>query len=201
LTGCLSAFGGEKIASVGGTYKDALRKAGEAGKPVMLEFWRDGLVDCQRQWAQMEEISETVNRFVYYRVNGPKNKPLAQQFDVTDYPTLIFLKLDGSEIYRQHGIHTRAGQLRGTLEKVLREAGPIAKAQKPKTIPKEQKTSSEITAMNELKSAQSYLDVGRTNEAVRVWKSVVSRYPGTEAAEMAQERLDKLEGNAAEQRR
>jgi TolA-binding protein len=49
--------------------------------------------------------------------------------------------------------------------------------------------------MNELKSAQSYLDVGRTNEAVRVWRSVVSKYPETEAAEMAQERLEKLEGN------
>jgi thioredoxin-like negative regulator of GroEL len=200
LLGALVALGAEKVGPVSGSLKDALRKAGEAGKPLMIEFWRDGLADCQRQWEQMEEFPDVMNRFIYFRVNGPQNKPLAQQFGVIHYPTLIFLKPDGSEIYRQHGIHTRPGQLRSTLERVLAQAGPIAKSQKRPEPPSDktpkgaaERQAYEAAAANDMKAAMNKLSVGRKAEAIKAFKQIVARYPGSQAAEQAQEHLDELQ--------
>jgi thiol-disulfide isomerase/thioredoxin len=195
-----AAFGAGKIAPFSGSLKDALRKAGEAGKPLLLEFWRDGLVDCARQWAQMEEIPDAMKKFVYYRVNGPQNKPLAEQFGVTKYPTLIVLRPDGSEVHRQSGIHTRSGQLRGSLERALQEAGPIARAQKARQPPSDQSAKGaaerqayETAAANALQAAMNQWRVGRKQEAIKGFEQVIAKYPGSKAAEQAQEQLDELE--------
>ena len=48
-------FAEKNLEPASGTYTDVLRKAAEAGKPVMLYFWNDN-PECARQWAQMEKI-------------------------------------------------------------------------------------------------------------------------------------------------
>jgi thiol-disulfide isomerase/thioredoxin len=194
-------FAADKVAPVSGSLKDALRKAGEAGKPVLLEFWRNGLVDCLRQWAQMEEIPDAMSKFVYYRVNGPQNKPLAEQFGVTKYPTLIVLRPDGSEAHRQSGIQTRSGQLRGSLERALQEAGPIARAQKARQPPSDatakgaaERQAYETAAANAVQAAMNQWRVGRKQEAIKGFEQVIAKYTGSKAAEQAQEQLDELDG-------
>jgi hypothetical protein len=78
LATCLPVPGGDPITPSSGTYKDALRKAGEAGKPVILELYHRSYVDCQRQHDQMAEIPETMKKFVIYRVDGEQNAALAR---------------------------------------------------------------------------------------------------------------------------
>jgi thioredoxin-like negative regulator of GroEL len=128
LVGGMVAVGGEKVGTVSGTYKDALRKAGEAGKPLMLFFWHDSYVDCKRDWAQMEEILETMRKFVLYRINGEQNAPLVKQFGIIIFPTLVFLKPDATEVIRQTTIVQDSDQLRNGLNGYLDKAGPIAKS-------------------------------------------------------------------------
>src|SRR5206468_4216076 len=95
LVSGLVALGGEKGGSVTGTYKDALRKAGEAGKPVMLKFYSKDQNDCKRLEATFAEIPETTQKFVSYEINFDTNKALVEQFHVEDTPTIVFLKPDG----------------------------------------------------------------------------------------------------------
>jgi thioredoxin-like negative regulator of GroEL len=161
LVSGMTAVGGEKVGPVSGTYKDALRKAGEAGKPLMLFFWHDSYVDCKREWAQMEEIPETMRKFVLYRINGEQNPALAKQFDIPIFPSLIFLKPNGEEFHRQTSIYETAEGLRNELQRVLEKGGPIAKA----------------------------------------FQQIVSKYPGSKAAEQAQEQLDELEPKASAKKR
>ena len=188
----LSAFA-EKIAPVTGTYKDALRKAGQAGKPLLLEFYRDDRIDCKRLEAMFEAIPDTMAKFTYYRVNGDARPELVQQFQVFYYPTVLFLKPDGAEIHRQRGIHTTVEGQKNFLGQVLDKAGPIAVAQKPRKMPEAQRPALEAAASNELKTATSYLSLGRTNQAVRALKQLLTKYPETEAAEKAREWLEENE--------
>src|SRR5438128_182183 len=117
-----ACLGSDSVPASTGTYKDALRKAGEAGKPVMFKFYHRDQADWKRLEADLAQMPETVKKFVVYFVDAETNQSLVQQYGVHEYPTLLFVKPDGTEITRQHGMHTRMEYQREYLEKVLQDA-------------------------------------------------------------------------------
>src|ERR1043166_2402006 len=50
----LPCHGGEKVKTITGSYKQALRKAGEAGKPLMIDFYTDWCGWCKKLDTQLE---------------------------------------------------------------------------------------------------------------------------------------------------
>jgi len=196
-TACL---GGENVPISPGTYKDALRKAAEAGKPVMFKFYHRDQTDWKRLEADLAQMPETVKKFVVYVVDAEQNQALVQQYNVHEYPALVFVKPDGTEITRQHGLHTRVEYQQQFLEKVLVDAGPIAKAQKARHAPSDstvkgaaERQAFETAASNDLKMALNKFNLGRKTEALKAFKQIIAKYPGTQAAEQAQEKLDELD--------
>lgn len=190
----------ERVKPVTGSYKQAMRKAGEAGKLLMIDFYTDWCGYCKKMNKQVDEISETVNKFAYYRVNAEQDRKLTQEFGVHGYPTVVFVKPDGTELHRWSGAYPTTDQFKRALEAVLEKAGPIKPQESPDakksaaTNPAA-KSAAETAAANELKTAQTYLNVGRKNDAVRALKQIIAKYPGTEAAATAKEKLDELDGD------
>ena len=91
------------------TYTQLLDKASKEGKMIMLDFYTDWCVPCK----QMEErvlsqkrVGKAVNSdFISMRIDAQKGEgiDLAKQFNVTGYPTIIFLTPAGKEINRLRG--------------------------------------------------------------------------------------------------
>jgi thioredoxin-like negative regulator of GroEL len=191
----------ERVKPVTGSYKQALRKAGEQGKPLLVDFYTDWCGYCKKLDKQIEEIAGTVNKFAYYKVNAEQNRALAKEFGVRGYPTVVIVKPDGSEVHRWSGCPQSADALRQRLEGVLDKAGPI-EATVPPAKPAGAgaamagKSPAETAAANELKTAEMYLKVGRQTDGIRALRQLTTKYPGTEAANAAQEKLDELDGRA-----
>ena len=190
----LPGFGSERIKPVTGSYKQVLRKAGEQGKPVMIDFYTDWCGWCKKMDSVIEQVPDTMAKFAYYRVNAEQEKALAQQFQVRGYPTFVFVKPDGTEFHRWSGAYRNADDLKHALEGVLQKAGkiepqPAETAAKPAASAGVDKSSIETAAANELKTAQLYIDVGRKTDAARALKQVIAKYPGTDAAAQAKEKL------------
>ncbi len=184
-----------------GSYKQALRKAAEVGKPLMIDFYTDWCPQCKVMDKVVTKIPDTMNKFVYLRVNAERDVPLARQFKVKGYPTVVLLKPDGTEFHRWAGAYRTPEDMTQVLESALKKAGSIQSAQaptqaKPTTAtvaPRPAPNSvQETAARGELSTAQTYLTVGRRADAKKTLQHIIDKYPDTQAAEQAREKLDQL---------
>jgi len=195
----LDSLGSERVKPITGSYKQAVRKAGESGKLLMIDFYTDWCGYCKKMDKQIEEIPDTVNKFAYYKVNAEQDRALAKQFKVRGYPTVVIVKPDGSEFHRWSGAYKTSADFKRALEGILEKAGPVAKtesdgATKTASSSPAAKSANETAAANELKTAQTYLNVNRKADAAKVLKQIVAKYPDTEAAATARGKLDEIEG-------
>jgi thioredoxin-like negative regulator of GroEL len=202
VAAAVGVFGGN-VSSYSGPYKGALRKAGEVGKPVMIDFYTDWCGWCKFMDKQIWEIPGTMEKFVYYRVNAERDTALAKQFKVTGYPTIVFVKPDGSEFHRWAGAYRTTAQLKEVLENVAKKADdlkphspqPKTESAPASTAATAQNSVAETAAAAELRTAQMDYSLGRDADAVKGFRQIIEKYPGTRAATQAQEKLNQV-GNA-----
>lgn len=114
---------GDHIKPITGSYNDALRKAEKDGKPLMIDFYTDWCGWCKKMDALMEQAPDEMAKFAYYRVDAEKDRALAQKFKVTGYPTVVFVKPDGSEFHRWRGAYRTVDALKSAMAEVLEKAG------------------------------------------------------------------------------
>jgi thioredoxin-like negative regulator of GroEL len=102
-------------------FADALKKARQAGKPVMVDFWADWCAWCHRLDqttyvdAAVVKLSED---FVAVKVDtegDPKGAAVAVRYDVTSLPTIAFLTPHGRPLLRLNGFQG-PGQFPKTME-------------------------------------------------------------------------------------
>lgn len=92
-----------------GTFEQVLEKAKAANKLVFIDFYIDACPPCR----VMDETAFTDESvFEYYNENFINFKvdaidfdyiPLAQQFEVREYPTLVYVDGDGKMLVRHYG--------------------------------------------------------------------------------------------------
>ena len=84
----------------------ALSEARSSGKPVMVDFYTDWCGFCKKMDAEVYTdigvIAESVN-FVSVKVNAEKSSALAAKYQVSEFPTIIWLGADGTLLERLPG--------------------------------------------------------------------------------------------------
>jgi thioredoxin-like negative regulator of GroEL len=200
---CWGVTGGAAVSGFTGTYKEALREAAAAGKPVMLDFYTDWCPHCKEMDKVVAQIPEMMGKFVYYRVNAERNTSLAKQFDVKAYPTVVFVKPDGTEFHRWAGAYQTAGQMTDVLQVVLDKAGHIerlgATAASPGGAPAGsavRNSAQKTAAASEFRMVQTYVSMGRNDSAIQACQHILEKYPDTQTALQARQKLSELGGAA-----
>ncbi|QDV40917.1 thiol:disulfide interchange protein precursor [Stieleria neptunia] len=85
-----------------GKLRDAHAKAKQQGKLMLLHFYTDNCIYCDRLEAgafRSASVSQSINQnFVPVKVHGTKNPKLAEMFKVTKYPTDVIVTTDGKAL-------------------------------------------------------------------------------------------------------
>ncbi|QEG02164.1 thiol:disulfide interchange protein precursor [Stieleria maiorica] len=85
-----------------GKLRDAHTKAKQQGKLMLLHFYTDNCIYCDRLEAgafRSASVSQSINQnFVAVKVHGTKNPKLAEMFKVTKYPTDVIVTTDGKAL-------------------------------------------------------------------------------------------------------
>ncbi|MCO8121314.1 DUF255 domain-containing protein [Stieleria sp. TO1_6] len=82
--------------------RDAHTKAKQQGKLLLLHFYTDNCVYCERLEAgafRSDSVAKAINQnYIPVKVHGAQNSKLAQMFKVTKYPTDVIVTTDGKAL-------------------------------------------------------------------------------------------------------
>jgi len=85
-------------------YDEALAKARDENKPILVDFYTDWCGWCKKLDAETygnETVAAFLNEgFICLKVDAGEHADLAKRYDVLGYPTILFLSPDGEEIGR-----------------------------------------------------------------------------------------------------
>jgi thiol:disulfide interchange protein len=80
------------------SFEEAMQRARRENKPVMVDFYTDWCSWCkvldQKVYPNNDVIAESAN-WVSVKINAEKRTDLAQQYNVSGFPTIAFLRPDG----------------------------------------------------------------------------------------------------------
>lgn len=87
-------------------FQTAMSEARTSGKPVMVDFYTDWCGYCKKLDAEVYTdigvIAESVN-FISVKINAEKESDLAQKYQVSGFPTILWLDANGTPIERLPG--------------------------------------------------------------------------------------------------
>ena len=113
------------------TFEQALERAAQQKKVVFIDFYTTWCGPCKIMdktvFSDDRVISWLDKHTVAVKFDAEKNRPLADRFKVNSYPTLLFVKPDGTEIERLGGRLDAAAFLKD-LERGLSTTDPLQRA-------------------------------------------------------------------------
>lgn len=115
------------------SYDQALSQAKSQGKPIMVDFYTEWCGWCKRldqETYQDQRVAIISMSFICLKLDGDKNSALAQKYNVSGYPTVLFLDASGRKIGGGPG-YRDADTMLNEMKIVLQKAGvakPAAKA-------------------------------------------------------------------------
>ncbi|MFT6148460.1 MAG: thiol:disulfide interchange protein [Saprospiraceae bacterium] len=110
----------------GETHEAVLAKAQIEGKPIVIDFYTTWCAPCkwlEKDVFQLESVADYYNEnFINYKVNAEDfdGVSLAQQYEVGAYPTLIFLKQDGTLLRKHEGTTTASNFMKWGKSAVIK---------------------------------------------------------------------------------
>lgn len=125
-----------------GKLRDAHDKAQQQNKLLLLHFYTDNCIYCDRLEAgafQDPAVSTAVNlNFIPVKVHGGKNPKLAKLFKVTKYPTDVIVTTDGKAL--SHSVSPQhpgryVAMLSNTYSSFTKSSAMIAAARQPAPAP------------------------------------------------------------------
>jgi thiol-disulfide isomerase/thioredoxin len=92
-----------------GTWKEVLEKAKQTNKPIFVDVYTSWCGPCKKMSKDifpLSEVGKVFNaNFVCYQIDAEKGEgiKLAKKYEVTSYPTYLFIKADGTLFSRSLG--------------------------------------------------------------------------------------------------
>lgn len=105
-------------------YNEALEEAKKTKKPVLIfvyASWCGWCKKMERETCADEAIVKLTDSFVCLKVNSEEDEEFSSKFKVKEFPCVVFVKSDGSEIERHLGFKT-ADEFETILKGVLKSA-------------------------------------------------------------------------------
>ena len=99
-------FTAEKSSTIawGNDLNEALRQASQTGQPVLVHFYSDNCVPCKMLDAKAFKsplLGDAMARTVLpVKINYDQHRDIAQRFQISRFPTDLFLHPNGEELYR-----------------------------------------------------------------------------------------------------
>ena len=89
------------------SFADACTKAKHDGKAIMVDFYTTWCIPCKKldkeTWTDAAVRRWLLEKTVALRVDAEKLKELAQRYRIDGYPTMVFIKPEGTELGRVVG--------------------------------------------------------------------------------------------------
>jgi thiol:disulfide interchange protein len=104
LAGFDMVFAGE--IKWGNSLSEALNTAKSQNKPVMVDFYTDWCGWCKKLDSDTysdSKVQALADKFVCVKVDGDKDRASVLKYDISGYPTIVFLDNTGKEIDRNVG--------------------------------------------------------------------------------------------------
>lgn len=169
-----------------GTYKEILTKAKSENKIIMVDFftdWCKWCIELDKKVYTNEEVSDYANKYqINWKIDAEKGEgiDLAKQYNVSGYPTIIFIDGDGKEIDRIVGYYPAKVFLKmmkdynegkntvGSLQKILSKYPDDPEANfkiAEKKVNNENKTEDAIILLKKVVSADPENKTGYKEQA------------------------------------
>jgi thioredoxin 1 len=105
---CMASYAAADVMWTDGSFDEVMAAAAKAGVPVMIDFYATWCGPCKlldKKTYVDPEVTAFSNKFVNMKVDCEKGEgvELAKRFRIMNYPTIVFLKSDGTEIDRHIG--------------------------------------------------------------------------------------------------
>ncbi len=104
-------------------YIEALKDAQNNKKPIMIFVYADWCGWCkkmERETYADKNIIKLTEKFVCIKIDSNESDESFEKFNVKEYPSILFLKSDATEIERHLGFKTTA-EFEAILKKVIEE--------------------------------------------------------------------------------
>jgi thiol:disulfide interchange protein len=88
------------------SYEAALQTAREERRPVMIDFYTDWCGWCKKLDADTyvdKEVISASGDFVSLKLNADQERAVAVRYNITGFPTILFIDPSGKEIHRVVG--------------------------------------------------------------------------------------------------
>ena len=122
--GAKAAAAKETKISWSGVYSEALEEAKKTKKPLLVfvyASWCGWCKKMERETCSDKDVVKLTDSFVCLKVNSEEDEEFSSKFKVKEFPCVVFLKSDGSEIERHLGFKT-SGEFETILKGVLKAA-------------------------------------------------------------------------------
>jgi thioredoxin len=98
---------------------DALEARLREPGPIVVDFYQATCAPCRALEPRLERFAQQVERSVpVYRVDADRDMAVAQRFEVTSLPTVVFFR-EGTVVERLDGLITEAA-LRTAFDRVVK---------------------------------------------------------------------------------
>jgi thioredoxin-like negative regulator of GroEL len=178
------------------SYESGIKKAGDSGRPMMVDFYADWCGWCKK--LDMEVYTDTgvqksAEGFVCIKVDCDRETELSQKFEINGLPTILLLSPQGEVIQRVEGFVEKE-----TLNEYMQEA--------LKKVPPKPQSNDAVSSAGpvsysraDYKKAGKYYQLGikmegiaRKPQAINYYAKAVKLAPGSKWAKKSQSRINEL---------
>lgn len=103
-----------------GSWEKLQKKAAKKQQLILVDFYTDWCKVCkvmkQNVFASTEAMTYFSNTYMVYSLNAEERPDIAKKFNVSQFPTYVFLNEKGKEIHRLTGMMTKTGFLQASQE-------------------------------------------------------------------------------------
>jgi uncharacterized protein YyaL (SSP411 family) len=120
--------------SWGSNLESALKNARWRKKPVMVDFYTNWCGWCKKLDSETYtdlKVNRLARDFTCVKVNGDRDKDAVRKYNITGYPTVLFLDTGGKVVQRIEGYRNPDG-FAATMQEVLKKVEPAQKAKSVK---------------------------------------------------------------------
>jgi len=177
-------------------YASGVKKAGDSGKPMMIDFYADWCGWCRKLDMEVytdASVQKSAEGFICIKVDCDRETDLSEKFGINGLPTILLLSPTGEVIQRVEGFVEKE-----TLSEYMQEALKRVPA-KPQSEEISASTSPVSYSRANYKKAGKYYQLGlkmegiaRTPQAINYYAKAIELAPGSKWAKRSQARIHEL---------